>query len=117
MPDSLTTDAKLIKAYRERRAMLDHLPDEVRRITERREIDEAVNTWLGVDLRSLTHDGAPLWSGDRDSLEIRDAWTDEAQRWHASLQHAIDTGEQGAGDENWLVFLVSVSKIDEEGWC
>ena len=117
VPDSLTAEAELMKAYRERRARLDHLPDEVQRITEHREINEALDTWLGTELRSMTYDGSPLWSGDRANLEIREAKTDEAQRWHASLQRAIETGERGALEEDWLIFLVPVSEIDEEGWC
>lgn len=117
MPDSLKTDAELVKAHRERRAMLERRPDEVRRTTERREIAEALNTWLGVELRSLTHDGAPLWSGDRASLEVREARADEVQRWHASRQHTAETGDPDTGEEDGLVFLVSVSKVDEEGWC
>jgi hypothetical protein len=114
MPDEFTTDADLMKAYRDARALREAFVDEeLQRGIERRQIDEALEAWLGEDLTGLQHDGAPLWTGDYRDLEIREARVDEAARWHSSHQMALDSGEQDAGEEDWLVFLVSVKDPTE----
>jgi hypothetical protein len=46
-------------------------------------------------------------------VAVREATTDEAATWHSSRRHAIDTGEQDAGDESWAVFLVSRLSDDD----
>jgi hypothetical protein len=111
MPDSLITNAEVMKAVRASRALRDEiaarLPGDIQEASYLHEIDEALDTWLGEDLLTLQHDdGVPLWSGDRDALHIREARVDEAARWHASRQKAIDEDELDAGDEDWLAFLV-----------
>jgi hypothetical protein len=106
LPDSLTTNVALMKAHRELSAQMDNLPDYARYSVE---IHEVLDTWLGADLRSQTYNGTPLWNGDLDSLQIREARTDEAERWHVSRRHAINEGELDAGAEDWLVYLVSPS--------
>ena|ERR1700712_207011 len=72
------------------------------------EIGKALTTWLGEDLLCLETEGHPLWSGRRSDLGVREATADEAKRWKASHQHAIDTDEIDAGEESWLMFLVPV---------
>lgn len=56
MEDTLTTDAKLMKAHRDMQAlrakMQARLPD-AERLADQREIDEALDTWLGEDLHSF----------------------------------------------------------------
>ena len=111
MPDRFTTDAMFMKAHRDERALIDKLRAEdpaFDRISDQREIDEALNTWLGEDLLCLETERHPLWSGRRSDLGVREATADEAERWKASRQHAIDTGEIDAGSEMWLMFLVPV---------
>jgi hypothetical protein len=108
MPDQLTTNAEPMKARRDIRALSDSLPADVQRINDQREIDEALNTWLGQDLRTLRSHGVPLWSGGSASLLVRDATPHEAQGWHETLQREIDTDEEDAGDEDWLVYLVPI---------
>jgi hypothetical protein len=103
MEDARTTNAVLMKAARDLRAMRESLPDDVLRSCDQREIDEALDSRLGQDL--LVYG---LWDGDSARLHIRDASADEAQHWHASLQEALDTGEEDAGEESWLIFLVPV---------
>jgi hypothetical protein len=101
MLDEFTTNAKLMQANRETEEFIDSLPDEVRRIGQRQEIDEAIDTWLGEDLIEWG------WSGDHAALHVRDATTDEAGRWHISRQAAIDADAQEAGDEGWVIFVGS----------
>jgi hypothetical protein len=108
MPDQLTTNAEPMKARRDTRALSDSLPADVQRINDQREIDQALDTWLGQDLRTLRSHGVPLWSGGSASLHVRDATPDEAQGWHEALQREIDTDEEEAGDEDWLVYLVPI---------
>ena len=97
-----------MKPQRGVRAFRDSRPADVQRIGDQREIDEALDTWLGQDLRTLRSHGVPLWSGGRASLHVREATPDEAQGWHEVLQREIDTGEEDAGDEDWLVYLVPI---------
>jgi hypothetical protein len=105
MPDALTTNTVLMKAYRDMRALEESLPTDVRRISDEREIDKALDSWLREDLQALEQDGTPLWNGDRASLHIREATDDEAQGWRASLSQAIDRGEEDAGTEDWLYLV------------
>ena len=112
MEDTLTTDAKLMKAHRDMQAlrakMQARLPD-AERLADQREIDEALDTWLGEDLHSFG-----LWNGDWDRLHIREARTEEARRWHTSLTRAIDAGEEEAGSEDWVLLLVPVTDSPDE---
>src|SRR5690242_15657142 len=59
---------------------------------------EALDTWLGEDLRS-----AGLWGGER---QIRQAAEEEAARWRASLSRAREQGEVDEDDDDWLALLV-----------
>ena len=108
VPNQLITNAELMKAQRDTRALSDSLPADVQRINDQREINEALDTWLGQDLRTLRSHGVPLWSGGSASLLVRDATPDEAQGWHEALQRESDTDEEDAGDEDWLVYLVPI---------
>jgi hypothetical protein len=98
-------------ANRDSQALRDEMGDEVRRIGEQREIDEAMDTWLGEELMALTQDsGNPLWNGDRSVLTVREARTDEAAKRFISHQHAIDTGEEDAGTEDLCIYLVPTNE-------
>ena len=108
MPDQLTTNAELMKAQRDTRVSSHSLPADVQRVSDQREIDEALDTWLGHDLRTLRSHGVPLWNGGRANLHVREATPDEAKGWHEALQREIDTDEEDAGDEDWLVYLVPI---------
>jgi hypothetical protein len=110
LPDDLALDANMMKALRDSKAVLNSFPAGVQMIADRREIDEALDTWLGQDLLTLEHDGHPLWTGNSSDLDIREARTDEAEQWHTSRRQAIDREEIDAGQESWLLFLVQVSE-------
>src|ERR1700733_1663105 len=78
MPDSLTTNAELMKAHRAQRALMEQTTnDKTRHIGAVREIDEALDTWLGTDLMVQS-----LWNGDWSDVQIREATAEEAGRWH-----------------------------------
>jgi hypothetical protein len=102
-PDEFTTDAERLAADRATRALLKGMPEHARRISDQRKIDGALDTWLGEDL-SL----AGLCDGDHTNLHVRETCVDEAEQWHKPRRSAIEDGELEAGDEDWLVFLVSV---------
>jgi hypothetical protein len=110
MLDAFTTIPELMKANRDNQPLWDETDEVVRRLTEQQEIEEAVDTWLGEDLMSLTRDdGRPLWNGDRSRLAVRDARTAEATEWHIALKQAIDIGEENAGTEDFALFLIPVN--------
>jgi hypothetical protein len=77
-------------------------------------MDEALDTWLGEDLRRLESDGRPLWDGDRDALHVREASPEEVVVFKASREQAIREGELEAGDEDWVTFLVPVTDPDDD---
>jgi hypothetical protein len=111
MLDAFTTIPELMKANRDHQALWDETDEVVRRLTEQQEIEEAVDTWLGEDLMSLTHDDCrPLWNGDRSRLAIREARTAEVTEWHIALKRAIDTGEEEAGTEEFGLYLIPVNE-------
>jgi hypothetical protein len=68
MEDRLATDPKLMQAHRDMRALTESMPDEVRRIGDQREIDEALDTWLGEDLFAWRREGQAVWDGNRSRL-------------------------------------------------
>jgi hypothetical protein len=113
IPDSLTTRPDLMQTLRESRAQIESIPADPRTM-DQMEIDEALDTYLGEDLQSLTCEGNSLWDGDHARLHIREARVDEAERWHLSRRAAIDAGEVAAGEEAWLTFLVPVDRDDED---
>ena len=70
-----------------------------------RDLDEALNSWLGADLAMREHDGQPVWNGDPDALHVRTATTDEADTWHHAWRHR-DVGLPPAGVGPRPVYLV-----------
>jgi hypothetical protein len=100
----LTSHPELAKTISDLHAMNERMPEE--------EIDSALEGWLGEELQALMHQGAPLWSGDRSSLHVREARLDELLQWASSLQRAIDAGEQDAGNGDWGFYLVDVTPDD-----
>jgi hypothetical protein len=102
---------EVLKAEQFLRSIVD---EETQRAVEWREIDEALDTWLGAELQCLEHDFHGVWGGDRSDIVIREATTNEAARWRASLQDAIAMGEQDTGNEDWLVYLIPVSETDDD---
>jgi hypothetical protein len=109
MEDSLTTNAALMKAHRDLRAMEESLPADIQRISEVREIDEAIDTWLGEELQSFG-----LWDGDHAKLQVREADPSEAERWRVEIQNSIEAGDQDAGNDDFAVYLVSVTEETDE---
>nr|WP_321983908.1 hypothetical protein [uncultured Lichenicoccus sp.] len=59
-----------------------------------RDLDEALNSWLGADLSMLEHEGRPIWNGDPDALHARTATSDEAEAWRGAWQHERDPEDQ-----------------------
>ena len=122
LPDEFATDPQILQAIRESQAVRDKLKALSPGLDEAEahdEIYDALDTWLGQDLRTLQNEGRPLWGGDMDDVHIREARVDEAERWHLSRRRALDSGEQDAGHESWHIFLVPVSDptdddLDEE---
>jgi hypothetical protein len=113
LPDTFATEPEMLKALREAQALIDEMKARTPNLTEiaaMREIDEALDTWLGDDLRSLKTEGHPLWKGDRNEITVREARVDEAESWHTSRRNAINEGELEAGEESWLIFLVPVGE-------
>lgn len=109
MEDCFTTNADLMKASRAMREMLEDNPD-AQRISEVQELDEAIDTYLGMDLMAYG-----LWNGvDRADVQVRDASPDETHRWRAALQASIIEGEQDAGDEDFAVWLVTLPEETDE---
>jgi hypothetical protein len=109
MEDSLTTKAELLAAHRESIKLLDSmgLDTEAPRSMELREIDEALDTWLGQDLQGLG-----LWNGNHGELTVRVASSSEADTWRASHEKAIAEDEyEGGGD--WVAYLLPAGEADQ----
>ena len=70
-----------------------------------RDLDEALNSWLGADLSMLEHDGQPVWNGDPDALHVRSATSDEAETWRDAWQDRC-SGAPDAGAVAMPVYLV-----------
>jgi len=66
------------------------------------------------DLMVLESDGRSVWDGEAE-IHIREAFAEERGEWDASRARAILSGEQDAHDDDWLVFLISVSDPTDEG--
>jgi hypothetical protein len=113
MPDFVIKDPKLLEAHRFTESLMADLSEDARRAHELQEIDEAIATWLGADLRALEHDGRPLWNGDPSQLSVREATADEAAKWHSSYKEAVASGEVDAGDEEWAAYLVPAIDPDD----
>ena len=117
MEDSFTRDPSLMEAHRKAQAWLKEMdvlsgdPEGLRRSCDVREIEEAIDTWLGEDLLNLEHDAQLLWSGDRKQLVVHEATADEAAKWHRSRLNISDDSEID-GSDNWLVYLVSVNDAE-----
>jgi hypothetical protein len=75
------------------------------------EVEASFDTWLGQDLLVLEHNGKPLWNGDKENLQVREANPQEAATWRASSQRAIEDGEDES-EESHLAFLVDVTEPD-----
>jgi hypothetical protein len=78
-----------------------------------REIDAALETYLGEDLRTMedvAQPGRPLWDGKWKNIRVRRATDKEAETWKSSLLAAMRAGEQEPGEMDWLVFLIAVSR-------
>ena len=113
--DWVVADPLLLNAYRHTQEIEAKLPEHIRLYNYHCEIDEALDTWLGADLRALEHNARPLWTGKKRDLDIRAANLDEISRWHVSHREAINTGEIDAGEDSWLLFLVPMrDPTDEE---
>jgi hypothetical protein len=119
MEDFVLRDPELLKAYRQSQALIEQIRREpgVDAIAEEMELHQALDTWLGEDLRALRRAdaSAPVWDGDPDKVRFREARTDEAERWHLSRRLAIEVGELDAGDEDWLHYLVPVKEPANDG--
>jgi hypothetical protein len=116
-PDEMLAYTKVIEALRNSRHVMSELADKAKQRgfnleeeVDLREIDEALETWLGEDLLVLedAESGVPLWDGDENTLCVRQATADEAAAWNASLEAAMNSGEHDPGDMDWVCFLVSV---------
>jgi hypothetical protein len=115
MEDALTRNPKLLKLFRGSQSLIDQMSEGIDPgVAEHAEIYEAIDTWLGEDLRSLEAGQTPLWDGDQNKLEIREAWAEEADAWHESRAGALNNGHLDAGDEGWLTFLIPVTDPREE---
>lgn len=112
LEDFILRDPELLKAHRQTQAFIEQIRREpgVDAIADEREVNEALDTWLGEDLRALRTVGAhaPIWDGNPDELSFRGARTDEAEKWHLSRRLAIEMGELDAGGETWVRYLVPV---------
>lgn len=64
------------------------------------EIEEAVDTWLGTDLRCDCG-----WKGVRNGLNVRPATPEEKAKWRASLEVAWRCEEQEPGDQDWVLLI------------
>jgi hypothetical protein len=115
LEDALLTDPDFLKQYRDSETLRKELaskmasmhpggPAEFHHQVDVREIEEAVDTWLGTHFMTLR-----LWNGDKSQVSIRQARADEAAKWHSSYQQAIATGRQNAGNEDWAVYLGPVT--------
>jgi hypothetical protein len=84
--------------------------DEFRHCSAIREIDEALDTWLGSELQAFG-----LWNGERDRGSARRASPDESAVWHRSHQAALDAGKEDAGEQDWLTYLVPMPGVYGNG--
>jgi hypothetical protein len=103
MQDFVVHDAELLSAHRQMTELhntMKSIAPDLDKISDQREVDDALETWLGDDLKALQHHGVPLWNGDHSRLTSREATVDEASKWHHSRQKAVDEGEEGAGEES-----------------
>jgi hypothetical protein len=95
--DEMLRNPRLVEALRLQRQNLSEMRDEVKRmggasldeVDARREIDEAIETYLGADLQAFA-----LWDGDWKNIHVRQATGEEAEIWKSSLLRAIEAGEQ-----------------------
>jgi hypothetical protein len=99
-------DIKQRETIRGARAYLESLPDGVlsgiAAEVAKDEISDALDTWLGMQLTGITTaDGKSLWNGEPESVEIREATSEEAERWHAARDDLED-------EEDRPFFLVPV---------
>ena len=108
LENSFTRNPEFMKPYRDTQALRDNNamtdgdPDVSRHTCDLREVDKAINTWLGKDLRTLEYNGRNLWNGNREQLTVREATTEEAARWHSSRQSITDE------IDDWLMYLIQV---------
>jgi hypothetical protein len=117
MPDDLVLNPKIraaMTATNEVKAQVDALVvksggslEEFNDSIAIREIDDAVDSWLGADLLAKG-----LWNGEPDQVSARKATPDEAATWLRSQQAAIDAGDADAV-EDWLTYLVETAEDDE----
>lgn len=120
--DDMLTNPLFVEALRKSHQILSDLRDDAEPegvslddITDRIEIDEALETHLGEDLQimeDVARPGQPLWDGDRANINVRRATNEETEIWRGSLLKAMKAGEQEPGDTDWLVFLTAVREID-----
>jgi hypothetical protein len=65
------------------------------------------------DLMSLEgEDGRPLWDG-RAEIYVREADSEEADRWKASFTEAMQDGD-AEDAEDWVIYLVPVTEPPED---
>lgn len=109
VPDEVVHSPVMLDALRKINEICADTQLDERRLGQLEQIDDALDTWLGEDLATLKHDGIVLWDGDRSRVHVREARADEVIRWSNSYQEALATGEQDAGNEDYLVYLIEVS--------
>lgn len=112
MEEWVLNDPELLKAVRFDQSIRNRVKARIPNFDSVEELDEinkGLDTWLGEDLRTLENNGIPLWSGDRTDVDIREANTDELERWHTSHHEALISGEADVGENSWLIFLVPVT--------
>lgn len=81
----------------------------------RRQADELRRErWLHEELKAMQAGGQPLWDG-ATKLTIREASESETAAFRARLQRAIDNGDQDAGDDYFISFLVPDAKSGGAG--
>jgi hypothetical protein len=57
-------------------------------------------------------DGRPIWDG-RAEIEVREADTEEAERWTASFTEAMHDGDVEDA-EDWVIYLVPVTESPDD---
>jgi hypothetical protein len=80
------------------------------------EADEYANSSaFRSSLTVLESEGKPLWDG-KSTLSVREALSEEQDKWLDSRARALATGELEDDEDHWLLFLVPV--IDPtDGYC
>jgi len=118
--DTWVSDPELtaaVRKAREHQAMIgspleqhDVAPNDFQETQDIREIDDALDIYLGADLRTLQDavTARPLWDGDDTNIRVRKATTEEAEAWNHSLRTAVEAGAHEAGNASWVSFLVAV---------